>query len=297
MQYKNYYRLLGVNADASHEEIKKSYRRLAKLWHPDVNQNNKLAEEKFKSIVEAYEILTDPVRKKKFDDFMNLTNYDAFVAGKQKTSTSKENSSTFYRETNYTSKEKSDFFNNFFNRKKKQDENSILFKGDDVHGKITIDLAEAYLGSTRILNINGEKLRINIKPGIANDQVLKVAGKGKISKLGGKRGDLFVRIILKENDKYIRKGDDIYIEVQASVYSIILGDKIQIETLKGEININIPNSIENGGMLRVKGLGMPIYNSSEFGDLLIKINYKLPKNPSEKEIKLLRKLQTFEFDD
>lgn len=280
MQFKDYYTILGLNKDASDEEIKKSYRKLAKQWHPDMNPDNKQAEEKFKQIAEAYDVLTDSVKRKKFDDFVNF--------GKQKTySNYSTNTNSGNRQESNTG---SEFFNQFF-KQRKTSTNSKYFKGDDIRGKITIDLYEAYLGSTRILNILDEKLRIQIKPGVENDQIIKITGKGNPSKYGGKKGDLFIRIIISPHPVFQRKGNDLYCEVTGNVYSILLGDKMNLTTLKGDINIVIPNNIESGNTFRIKNMGMPVYDSQEFGDLYVKVNYRLPQNISPKERELLLQLK------
>ncbi len=284
MQFKNYYKILNVQKSTGSEDIKKSYRKLVKLWHPDKNSGNKNAEEKFKETAEAYEVLSDPEKRKKFDDFMGGQN-------KVNSSFYKKNYATNNSTSTEYNSEYSDFFKHFFRKKQSKARNSY-FKGNDIRGKITIELEEAYTGSTRIIKIGDLKLRLKIKPGIDNNKILKIPEMGKISKYGGKRGDLYVRIAINKNPRYARKGIDLIKEEIIDVYTAILGGKINVKVFNREINVSIPNNFEFDKKLRIKNLGMPIYEQPGFfGDLFLKINYRFPRNLTSKEIKLLKQLK------
>ena len=167
-----------------------------------------------------------------------------------------------------------------------------MLKGEDIRGKISIDLEEAYLGSSRILTIEGEKLRLTIKPGIEEDQILKIEGKGKPGKYGGKPGDLYIRIVFNKHPVFLREGNDLKTEITVDLYSFILQDKIPIKTFKGEIVIQLPPDLEYGKSIRLKGLGMPFYGKeNQFGDMYLAVKFMLPKNISDKEKELLRELK------
>ncbi len=280
MNFKDYYKILNVAKSAKEDEIKKSYRTLAKQWHPDKNPNNKKAEDKFKEIAEAYDVLSDSVKRKKFDDFINVST--------TKTNYSYKKASDFSDEAYET--EFSDFFKQFF--KKKNNKKYSYFKGDDLRGKITIDFEEAYSGSVRVININSGKIRIKIKPGITNNKILKIKDKGKVSKYNGENGDLFIRISIKKHELYSRKKFDLIKDVNIDVYTAILGGEIQVSTLKGNIKVKIPNNYKFKQKLRIKSYGMPHYDNPEmFGDLLLDINYSLPENITSEEQILLKKLR------
>ena len=319
MIFKDYYKILKVKKNATHEEIKKSYRKLAMLYHPDRNPDDvETAEEKFKEIAEAYDVIGDEKKKMEYDNMF----------GKRQRQSSNANSyahnkNYYTREAYYTPNAKnpfhgsgskyktddtlddvwadlkkgfnknqfSDFFKNFFDKNKTKSESKI-FKGEDIMGKITIDLKEAYLGSSRILKVNNEKLRFKIKPGTENDQILKIRGKGHQSSYTyGTPGDLFVRIVVKKHESFKRKGNDLYADTTVDIYTIMLGKKIKINTIKGEINVTIPKGTPLGKTLRLKGLGMPVYNNTtQKGDLYLKINYSIPKTLSNKELSLLKEL-------
>ncbi|MCQ2973822.1 MAG: HSP40/DnaJ peptide-binding protein [Bacteroidales bacterium] len=179
----------------------------------------------------------------------------------------------------------SEFFNNFF-------KNSSLFKGDNFTGKINISLQEAYTGSTRILNVLGNELRLKIKPGISDDTLLKIPEQGYPGVAGGRRGDLYVRVGVTPDPLFTRRGDELFTEVYVDIYTILLGGYIMISTLSGNIKIAIPQGIEYGKQLRIRSKGMPVYNTpGVYGDLFVKVKYSLPKNISDKEKELIEQLR------
>jgi curved DNA-binding protein len=282
MEFKNYYNILGVTKDSSEEDIKKTYRKLAKKWHPDKNEGNAESENKFKEISEAYSVLSDPEKRKKFDEFMIFGN---------NTSSQKGNSQKSGYEYNYQEENPenfSDFFKNIFNQKTRYS----YFKGEDLRGKITIELEEAYKGSVRILNIRQEKIRITLEPGIKNEHIIRIAEKGQISKYGGKKGDLYIRVVVKESPIYKVVENDLYAETQINVFTALTGGKITLPHFGSEISITIPQLCPPGKKIRIKGKGMPVYKSkNEFGDLYLSLNYKLPDKLTDKEIALLNELK------
>ncbi|MCR5453840.1 MAG: J domain-containing protein [Bacteroidales bacterium] len=293
MQFKDYYKILEVGPEATAEQIKKSYRRLAMTYHPDRNPGNKAAEDMFKEVNEAYEVLSNPEKRKKFDlmrdgknnstDFYTKNSGTSSYKYKKKTSSNSEDDfdidlDYFKRKTS----EYSDFFNNFFR-------NSTLFKGDDFTGSITISLQEAYSGSSRILNILDKKLRIKIQPGIVDDQLLKIPEQGYPGIAGGKKGDLYVRVKIDKDPYFTRRGDELFTEIYVDVFKVMLGGDILLRTLSGDIKITIPKGIEYGKQLRVKGKGMPVYNVPGMcGDLYVKVKYSIPKNLTDQQLDLIR---------
>jgi len=302
MLFQDYYKIIGVDKEAAPDDIKKQYRKLAMLYHPDRNPGDKESEEKFKQVAEAYDVLSDPEKRKKFDEFIEnretktqqqANNYQ------HKYSYTKSSSDNLYEEyyKRNTQQEKgstfSDFFNQFFGKKNTSGASSGIFKGEDIRGKVTIDLEEAYLGSSRILTVNNEKLRLKIKPGITNEHILKVKGKGKTGAIkSGENGDLFVRIIIKPHHRFERRDNDLYCDLYVDIFTVLLGGKMSVLTMKGEVNLNIPQGIEYGKILRLRNMGMPNYDEPEnFGDLYVCIKYTIPKHLSHEETELLKKIQ------
>lgn len=300
MVFKDYYKILGLKTSASSDEIKKAYRKLAMLYHPDKNPDDSAAEEKFKEIAEAYEVLIDSEKRLKYDNLRNFgsrqrtTNYtqqnvntDFEPSYKKRTTYADPDKlwEEFYKDYNFKNLKFSDFFKNFFSGKNNT-------RGKDKTARLSISIQEAYLGSQRIVTLGSEKFRLKIKPGIKNDQMLKIKGKGHLSSVAnGEPGDLYLRINILNNTGFERKDDDIYSEVNIDIYKVLLGGEEIVSTLNGNVRIKIPQGIAYGKILRIKGLGFTNYENSNIkGDFLVKVKYKIPSTLSEEEKKLLEKL-------
>jgi len=297
MVYKDYYKILEVKNDATKDEIKKSYRRLAMIYHPDKNEGDPIAEEKFKEIVEAYEVLGNIQKRYEFDKFSgnktagstktkSSSDSERNTTNSQKTKTEKHEDNYWNDLLNkYKTNGFSDFFKNFF-----ENESSENIKKTQIKGKITIDLEEAYNGSVRILTLKNKKIRLLIKPGIEDEKIILVKEQSE-DKASSQKSDMFIRIVIKPHDNFKRVNNDLFTDLNVDIYTIMLGEKINLKTLKGEININIPQGTPYGKTLRLKGLGMPQYEKpSEYGDLYVNIYHKIPAPISETERQLLKQL-------
>jgi len=313
MEYKDYYKTLGISKDASQAEIKKQYRKLAIKYHPDKNPGNKQSEEKFKDLGEAYEVLSDPEKRKKYDTLgSNWKQYEqsgAGPGGADFAQWARQGGGRQYSRT-YTSEDFegadfSDFFNTFFrggfgdnfnetfgsggqHRGRTQE---VIRKGEDYEARLEITMEEAFQGSKRLLNVDGEKISITIPPGISNGQVLRVKGKGGKGRRGGESGNLYLHVEIIPDSKYERKENDLFTDLHVSLYKAILGGEVPVNTMKGTFNMIIPKETQNGKVLRMKGLGMPLYQKKgQSGDLYLKIIVDIPQNLSQEEIKLFNKL-------
>lgn len=299
MEYKDYYNILGVSKSASQDEIKKAYRKLAVKYHPDKNPNNKNAENKFKEISEAYEVLKDPEKRKKYDQLgMNWKQYQDAGAGFDWSQFGGQPGGGQYHfegDLNdiFGGRGFSDFFNAFFGSSfgaGARSQQTAGFKGQDYRANMEITLEEAYHGVSRIINVNNEKLRISIKPGAYEGQELRIKGKGGA---GGTRGDLYFQVHILPNAKFKRTNDNLQTTIDIDVYTAILGGQAQVDTMTGKLNVKIPNGTQPNSTLRLRGKGMPVYNKpGNYGDLLIKINVVIPKNISSEEADLVKKLQS-----
>ncbi|MDJ1480022.1 J domain-containing protein [Cytophagaceae bacterium YF14B1] len=303
MDYKDYYKTLGVAKNATADEIKKAYRKLAVKYHPDKNKDDKQAEDKFKEVTEAYEVLSDVEKRKKYDAFgENWKHAQANGNGGGQPSGGfggfdfgnfgGNTGSTFHE---YSTDEPtfSEFFEMLFGRRpgEAKGRTGTKRKGHDYRADLTLTLQEAYQGTERLVDVNNQKLRIRLKPGIEHEQVIKLKDKGAPGTNGAANGDLYITIHVADDSYFDRKGNDLYTDIAVDLYTAILGGKATVGTLKGNIKIDIPEGTEQGKVLRLKGLGMPVYNTPDtFGDLYVTIQVRIPKNLSEQEKALFRQL-------
>jgi curved DNA-binding protein len=307
MEYKDYYKTLGVDKKASSAEIKKAFRKLAMKYHPDKAKGDKSAEEKFKSINEANEVLSDPVKRKKYDELgSNWQNYEQAGGsegyGGTRYSNQRQGGQQYSGDFNdiFGDSGYSDFFDMFFGgsfgggegKSRRGGGRSVSTMGQDMQAMIEITLREAFLGTSKVFNYNNQSIKLNIKPGIADGQVLKLAGKGGAGVRGGQAGDLLLTIKVLPDLVFERRGDDLYAKLEVSVYDAVLGGKVEFQTIKGKVKIDIPKECSAGKIFRLAKQGMPKYGvTGESGDLYLTVKIELPKNLSAKEITLFNELK------
>lgn len=303
MIYKDYYKVLGVGNTATPDEIKKAYRTLAKKYHPDKTKGDKTAEEKFKEINEANEVLSDPEKRKKYDQFgadwkhyeeagaqpggFDWSKYASSRSGQPHRTTTNESDGIF------TDESVNDLFEMLFGQRsgQRRGRRSVTVKGDDLETETTLSLEEAYHGTARLIRLNGQTIKVTIKPGVADRQMLRIPGKGGVGLNGGPNGNLYLTTKIAPHPEFHRIGNDLHSNLPVELYTALLGGKTQIKTLKGKVTINIPKGTPNGKELRLRGLGMPVYaKKNEFGNLLVKVDILLPENLSEHEISMFRGL-------
>lgn len=303
MDYKDYYKILGVEKSASQDKIKKAYRKLAHQYHPDKNPGNREAEEKFKAVSEAHEVLGDPEKRKKYDQLgANWEQYQqyGFDPGAQEYSGKGPRGSYFYEfqgdHSGVFGEESgfSDFFNSFFGSQGRRTRDySDLFNdvpAGDLAGDVAISLQEAFTGTERIVDLGNEKIKVSIKPGAYEGLRLRVKGKGQKA-ARGPHGNLYLTVRVKPDPGFIRKGNDLYRDVPVDMFTALLGGKIAVQTLSGPIKIAIPEGSQNGKKLRLKGRGMPIYGKNDRGDLYVQLNVKLPQKLNVTQKELVNKLK------
>ncbi len=291
MQYKDYYKVLGLRKNASQEEIKKNYRELAKKYHPDRNPNDILAEKRFKDLNEAHDILSDSVKRAQYDLMGKNWGSYSKVADKAKSAYQKTQEKDFEFKDLFTRERMSDAFKNVVDLgketifKTKTEAAGINRKPKTKEIKTTISLEEAYTGTTRVITVDKNRIRLKLKEGIANEQKLKLGAKGE------KNEDIVVLVEIDENKNFTRENDDLHVNAKVSLYEAMLGGKISVPTMKGKILFPIAPETANGKVFRIKGKGMPIYNqTNKFGDLYIKIEVQLPTKLSQKEKELFQQL-------
>lgn len=312
MEYKDYYKILGVDKKATSKDIKKAYRRLAAKYHPDKTAGNKTAEDKFKEVNEANEVLSDPNKRKKYDELGS--NWQAYEqAGAQynpNAHTGHANGRSYQYQGDpsdifgegFGGGEFSSFFDMFFGGQASDGfsgsssgrRNARQNTGNNVEAELPITLEEAYHGGKRTFQLNNEKLRISIKPGAYTGQKLKIKGKGQSHFPNGTRGDLFIVLRVDSDNRFKREENNLILNKTIDLYTAILGGKIEIPTFGGTIKINIPAGTQTGKTLRLRGKGMPIYNTDRHGDLLVKIHVNIPQDLSEEEKNLFKKLKALQ---
>jgi curved DNA-binding protein len=301
MDYKDYYKILGIDKKASKEEIKKAFRSLAVKHHPDKNPGNKEAEEKFKLVNEANEVLSNPEKRKKYDELGENWQQHEQDAG-QNRGNPFGNQNYYEGDVNGGQSDFSDFFEQFFAGRpgdgKTQGRNGNFntasnFKGGDYETEMEITLEEAYQGTNRVIQLENEKLRVTTKPGAYNDQLLRIKGKGANGSSATHRGDLFVRIRIKQHPQFIRKGDDLYNTYTVDLYTAVLGGEIIVNTLSGQVKIKITEGTQNGKTIRLKGKGMPVYESvNKYGDLYIELRVQIPDKLTDKQKEIFEQLKS-----
>lgn len=311
MDYKDYYNTLGIKRDASQEEVKKAFRRLARKYHPDINKN-KDAEEKFKEINEAHEVLSDPEKRQKYDQFgVHWQQYER--AGGQPEDFNwdrwRNPSGGGYQAQQVTQEDLEQIFGGFggsggvggfsdffetlfggFGRSRSgtsggQQQMRQPQRGRDSEHAIEITLEEAHRGTHRILEWEGgRKIETKIPPGVRTGSKIRLRGQGGHGAMGGQAGDLFLKIKVLPHPLFERDGDDLRTTVPVGLYDAILGGEVEIAAIEKRIKLKIPPETDNGKTFRLKGLGMPnLKNPNRMGDLLVTIDVKLPKNLSKEE--------------
>jgi curved DNA-binding protein len=322
MEFKDYYKILGVDKGADAEAVKKAYRKLAGKYHPDKNPGSKAAEERFKEVNEANEVLSDPEKRKRYDQLGARWNDPGFQNGytggfggfggreaagagggrrRSRTFTEEDLGEMFGGGGSF-----SDFFETYFGgagmgggagpgmgrqggawaggRPGGQ-------PGADYQADVEITLEEAYSGAKKVFEINGRKLRLAFKPGIADGRVIRMEGKGGRGANGGPDGDLHLRIHVQPHPVFERRGDDLHMPLDLEIQDAVAGRTEEIRTLGGNVKLRIPAETDNGKVFRLKGQGMPVYGrEGEHGDLYVTVRLRLPKHLKPAEAEFFRKM-------
>ena len=307
MEFKDYYKILGVEKSATKDEISKAFRKLAVKYHPDKNPNDKAAEEKFKEITEANEVLSDPEKRKKYDTLgANWNQYqtsgggfeDFFsqYGGGRRGGTTYEFSGDFGDLFGGTSGF-SDFFDNIFGQggsrgSKFYGSQRGKEKGQDFEATLYVSIEDAYNGTSKDVLINGKKIRIKINSGTRDGDKLRLKDQGGASRTGMVIGDLYLTIKIERHPFYEIDGDDLYYDLTIDFYTAVLGGKKKVKLINGKtINLDIPKGTDSDSIFRIGNFGLKKPGSgSERGNLFVRIKIDIPKNLSKKELALFEEL-------
>ncbi|MCH5597692.1 DnaJ C-terminal domain-containing protein [Niabella ginsengisoli] len=293
MDYIDYYKVLGIDKNATGDDIKKAYRKLARKHHPDLNPNDQEAVKKFQQINEAHEVLSDSEKRKKYDQYgAEWKHADQFEQGRQQRQQQGGRQRPFGGEEHFAYSNEgdfSDFFSQMFGSGRSQA--NVKYKGQDYRAEVKLNLTDAYKTHPQTFTVNGKNIRITVQAGIENGQEIKIKSYGGPGINGGPTGDLFITFTIVNNTAFTRRGNDLYIDVPINLYKAMLGGDETIETLDGKVKLTVKPETQNGTKVRLKGKGFPVYkNEGSFGDLYITWQVELPKNLSEKEKELFQQL-------
>jgi len=333
INYKDYYQVLGVPKTAAEKDIKSAYRRLARKWHPDANPTNpKQAEEKFKEIAEAYEVLGDAEKRKKYDVLGSDWQRAAQQAEQQRRYRNQQqqedfNASSFNFGGAGGPSGFSDFFDAFFSGVgnaggRRTTRQPFQQRGQDLETTLDLSLRETYEGGKKSVSLQIEDLcpqckgtgtvgksicpkchgtgrvletkrfDVTIPKGVREGQRIRLAGQGGTGIGGGPKGDLYLVVHVKDDQTYTRKDDDLYIDMPVSIYDLVLGGEVRVPTMGGDVTMTVPPGTQSNKLLRLTGKGMPHSKGGGNGDQYVRLIGTVPQNLSDKELKLYRELAT-----
>lgn len=292
MEYVDYYKVLGINKNATTDEIKSAYRKLARKHHPDLNPNDKEAHKKFQQINEANEVLSDPEKRKKYDQYgKDWKHAEEFEKQKQyQRQYSNQGGQTF--SGGFGEDDFSDFFASMFgNQEGRGRSRQTKFRGQDYNAELQLNLTDAYKTHQQTITIDGKNVRITIPAGIENGQQIRLKGYGAPGVNGGPAGDLYITFSITNNTAFKRMGNDLYTTVDLDLYTAVLGGEVTIDTLSGKVKLKVKPETQNGTKMRLKGKGFPVYKKEgESGDLFITFSVKIPTNLTEQQKELFKEL-------
>ena len=327
MDYKDYYKILGVGKSASQQEIKKAYRKLAAKYHPDKNPDDPSAEDKFKEVGEAYEVLKDPEKRKLYDqagsdwkryqraseqsgggfDWSQYARQQQGGGGQYRTRVNMNDIFGEQAQGRGTGSQGggspfSSFFETLFGggfQQQQQHQQSTRGRratsGEDTAANVTIPLKEIFTDTTKTFKINGERVKVKIPAGIEDGKRLKLKGRGNTSGMGSTRGDLYLKIHVDVPANFERKGRDVYQDFDLDLYTAVLGGSVVVDTLNGKLKLNIPEGTDNGKLFKFSGRGLPGMNGKGIkGNYYVRCNVKLPDKLSTKEKKLFKELASLQ---
>lgn len=299
MEFIDYYKLLGIDKTATPKDIKNAYRKQARKYHPDLNPTDKNANSNFQKINEANEVLSDPEKRKKYDEYGKDWQHAGKFEEANQYRQQRGNNGGQRFSGSQNDGEFSDFFASMFggfggSSRGRQ----TKYRGEDYTTEIHLDLNEAAETHKQTLNVNGKKIRITIPSGIENGQTIKITGQGGPGVNGGPTGDLYITFLVSNLQTIKRLGNDLFTTIEIDLYTAVLGGEIIIETLKSKVKLKVKPETQNGTRIKLTGKGFPIYkNAGKFGDFIITYVVKIPENLTEKQKELFTELAKLKQND
>lgn len=285
MEFIDYYKILDIDNNASADDIKKAYRKLARKLHPDLNPSDKEAHKKFQQINEANEVLSDPEKRKKYDQYgKDWQHAEQFEKQRQSRPTQESYTTGDFSEGDFSS-----FFESMFGGGARQ--RQTKFRGQDFNAELHLQLTDVLQTHKQPLSVNGKSIRITIPAGVENGQVIRLKGYGAPGVNGGPAGDLYITFLVEDHPRFKRVGHDLFTTATLDLYTALLGGDTTIETLNGKVKMKVGPETQQGTKVRLKGKGVPIYKQEgRSGDLYVTYEVKLPTNLTEKQKALFTEL-------
>ena len=297
MAFIDYYQILSVPKTASDKDIKNAYRKLARKYHPDLNPNDKEANKKFQQLNEANEVLSDPEKRKKYDQYGENWEHGAEYEEQMRQQRQRRQQPTnagnaFSGFEDYGDGDFSDFFQSMFGQGKRQSNSrQARYRGQDFNSELNLSLLDIAETHKRTLTIDGKSIRLTIPGGVESGQTIKIAGHGGPGKNGGPAGDLFIKFSIADDPRFIRDGSNLHCKVKLNLYTAVLGGEVNIETLNSTVKVKVKPETQNGTKVKLKGKGLPVYKKEgEYGDFYITYDIQIPVNLTEKQRKLFEEL-------
>jgi len=291
MAYKDYYKVLGVSKKATQAEIKKAYKRLARKHHPDVNPNDTSAEENFKEINEAYQVIGKAENRKKYDqlgEHWQHSGQGASAGGQQYQSNSNQQSEANFAE----------FFESVFGQQRAAGGSHYGFggsparyKGEDIQAELTLQLTDVFKTHKRTLSVQGKNIRISVPAGLVDGQRIRLKGFGGQGVNGGPDGDLYVRFKLVNDTSFKRDKANLYKTIELDLYTAVLGGEVLLDTLDGQVKLKVKAGTQNNSQVKLKGKGFVVYKKDQDrGNLLVTYTVIIPTDLSDKQRELFEQL-------
>jgi len=305
MDFIDYYKLLELDKSASQADIKKAYRKLARKYHPDLNPNNKEAQLRFQQINEANEVLSDPEKRKKYDQYgKDWQHADAYEEAKKQQQASGGRAysgggfgggqGSYSYSGNFDDDTFSDFFEEMFGSGARAHGSGRgrHFKGQDFNAELQLNLSDVYTSHKQTLTVNGKNIRLTIPAGVENGQTIKIKGHGGPGVQGDPKGDLYITFNIVNNTKFKREKENLFSNVSLDLYTALLGGELTVDTFAGKVKLKVKPETQTGTKVKLKGKGFPKYKKeNQFGDLIITYDVKMPTNLSAREKELFQELQ------
>lgn len=298
MAFIDYYKVLGVDKNADDKTIKNAYRKLARKLHPDLNPDDAGANKKFQELNEANEVLGDPEKRKKYDQYgENWQHADAYEqARQQQRQYASPGAGGNYGGGDFEGfgggdTDFSEFFQSMFGGGGRGGGRQTRYRGQDYNAELKLNLRDIAETHKQTLTVNGKGIRITIPAGVEHGQTIKIAGHGGPGVNGGPAGDLFIKFVIANDPDFKRSGHDLHRTIKVDLYTAVLGGEITADTLNGKVKLKLKPETQNGTKVKLKGKGLPVYKKTgEFGDLYLTYDIQIPANLTDRQRELFEEL-------